>query len=155
MFGPSLPRTESANLSQFQFDEPLAAPAGTPANLFSYTLATTYIVLDHPGHKVWLNATIRWYATFTAVGSTDVTFTIYRDGMGIFSVTQSVFNPTATPKTISNVAHIQYVDTPLWGSTGPFPLAVTYSVSAGTESAGPVFASGPAILSVVEVESGL
>ncbi|MBE3519680.1 MAG: hypothetical protein IMW97_05180 [Firmicutes bacterium] len=146
-----LPLLRSGTLTEFRFNEPLSAPTGTPANLFSYTLATTYVLLDDSEDRVWVNATARWYVTFSALGSANVTFTIYRNGVAVFSAVQSVFNPIAGAATVSNVVHLQYVDVPLSGTAVTALTPVTYSFAATTEAVGPIFTSGPVTLSVAEI----
>lgn len=141
----------TGKLTEFRFDEPYATPSAPAANLASATFATTFILVDDPGDRVWINAAMSWYATFTAAGSVDVTFAIVRDGTPVYTITQSVANPVATGATVSNIARLQFVDLPLAGATMPALTPVTYSLYVTTPVA-VAFSTGPFTLSVAEIE---
>ncbi|MEW6275081.1 MAG: hypothetical protein AB1556_08210 [Bacillota bacterium] len=145
------PLIEPGRLSEFRFNEPFSAPVGTPINLFSATLATTFILVDDPGDRVWVNAAVRWFANFTAVGTVTVTFTLLRDGVPILAINQTVFNPVAGAATVSNVFRLQYVDLPLSGLAIPTLTPVVYTLQASTIST-TAFTTGPVTLSVAEIE---
>ncbi|OAT85311.1 hypothetical protein [Desulfotomaculum copahuensis] len=141
----------TGKLTEFRFNEPYATPSAPAGNLASATFATTFILVDDPGDLVWINATMSWYATFTAAGSVDVIFSIVRDGTPIYSITQSVANPVAAGATVSNIARLQYVDLPLAGVSKPTLTPVTYSLYVTTATA-VAFSTGPFTLSVAEIE---
>lgn len=150
------PTAEIGKLSEFRFNEPVSAPVAAPINLLSATLATTFVLVDDVNDRVWINAAVRWFSNFTLVSTGDVTFTLLRDGVPIFSVTQSAFNPLIVATTISNVVRLQYMDQPLAGITPTIitpqlPTPVTYTLQA-TSLAAVNFTTGPITLSAAEIE---
>lgn len=145
------PLAESGRLSEFRFSEPFSSPVASPTNLFSATLAAVYIMADDIKDRIWINAAVRWYTNFTALGTADVTFTLLRDGVPIFSITQSAFNPLAAAATVSNISMLQYIDDPLAGAAMPVLTPIVYTLNASTTST-VSFTAGPATLSAAEIE---
>lgn len=155
---PILP--EQGKLSEFRFNEPLPIPGPTPISLFDATLASTFLLVDDPGDRVWVNAAVSWYADFTAVNQqVDVTFYIERDGIALYAVAQSLGTPVAptppaTTVRVQNGVRLQFVDQPLSALTTPELRPVVYSLRAYSDS--PLtFTLGPVTLGAAEIEPNL
>lgn len=139
-------------LTEFRFDEPLTVPTPPPNTLVSHTFGTLFVILDDPEDRVWLNGTVSWYINFTAVGTMFVVFGFYRDGAPIAYVNQSIFNPVAGANTVSQVAHLQFMDAPLAGMSLTSPVPVVYTFRAFMSSTGPAFTQGPTTFTAAEIE---
>ncbi|MBE3519679.1 MAG: hypothetical protein IMW97_05175 [Firmicutes bacterium] len=148
-------RSERGILTELQVDEryptfgsatpPVALPVAPGfVNLVSVTLT-----VDDSTDRVWVNGTVGWYATFSAVGVAEATFQILRDGTVVYETRQSVNSATAVPTTVNvhNVAHCEHVDT----TPVAYPTRVTYTLRAQASVAN-VFTAGPVTLSAAEIE---
>lgn len=137
----------SGKLSEFRFYEPFSSPVATPINLYSAALASTFILVSDEKNRIWINAAVRWFNNFSAIGIATVTFTLFRDGIPIYTINQSVFNPLNEAVTVSNVLRLQYVDSPNKTALTP----VVYTLQA-TTSVNTAFSTGPITLSAAEIK---
>jgi len=152
---------ELNRLTEFQFNEPIATPSPTPVSIPDATLAQATITLDDPRSLVWISATVSWSNPFgAAIGIVSATFTILRNGIPLYSVTQSVLNPAAVAANVFNVARILFVDQPFQDSLlrgillPPKGAQVTYTLASDSPTPTPVTV-GPITLSLAEIKRNI
>lgn len=138
--------SKTGKLSEFRFQEPFSSPVASPINLYSTTLASTFILASDVENRTWINAAVRWFNNFTTSGIATVTFTLLRDSIPIYTINQSVFNPLSEVATVSNVLRLQNVDYP--NATALTPVVYTLQATTTVNTA---FSTGPITLSAAEI----
>ncbi|OAT85310.1 hypothetical protein [Desulfotomaculum copahuensis] len=148
---------ERGRLTGLQVTEPAAKfgtitpPMAFPVAPAFTTLATVTIFVDDTTDRVWLNGTVGWYASFTAVGTVEATFQILRGTTVVYQIRQAITSSTAIPAPppalVYNIANLEHIDdTPVTA-----PGNVTYTLQAQASAAG-AFTSGPVTLTAAEIE---
>lgn len=147
---------ERGRLTEFAVAEPaslfgsLTPAVSLPVAPSFANLASLSIFVDDATDRVWLNATVGWSASFTAIGTTTVTFQLLREGVVIYETTQSVSSSPSIavpPETVGNIAHLEHID----ATPAPVPSHATYTLRAQASAAG-ASTTGPITLTASEIE---
>ncbi|MEW6275082.1 MAG: hypothetical protein AB1556_08215 [Bacillota bacterium] len=150
---------EKGKLTEFQVAEPaalfgnLTPPVSFPVAPAFVDLATVSVFVDDTTDRVWLNATVGWFASFTAIGTLEATFQLLRETVVIYETRQAVSSPPsipAPPAVVNNIVHLEHNDnTPII-----IPATVTYTLRVQASAAGAV-TSGPITLTAAEIEKNV
>ncbi|MDI3522546.1 MAG: hypothetical protein PWP43_728 [Bacillota bacterium] len=147
------PFPERGRLIEFQVSQPVLTPTTLATVPAFTTLATVTVHVNNPQNAVWLNATVNWYADFTAAGAVDVVFQILRGTTVVYEVQQSIWSPTTVtpPLRGHSVVYLQHVETNL--TTAPGTVPFTYTLRAGqvTSAAATAATAGPVSLTAAQL----
>ncbi|MBE3519678.1 MAG: hypothetical protein IMW97_05170 [Firmicutes bacterium] len=122
---------ERGLVREFQFNEPVVTRNLSASPV---VIASAVVLVNSPTDRVWLNASVDWFFSFTGGGSANVLFEITRDDTVIHSAMQSISGAALVfGFVVYNHVNLQYVD--LYPASAAGLTPVLYKLQARVVSA--------------------